>query len=166
MHVFLTGDKGVGKSTIINSFLLTLNCNIGGFRTVRKICDGMAFVHMLDINKADSPGAGNIVAVRDVRGFHPCTEQFDAIGTAILSDIKDIELIVMDEIGPGESGAVHFQRAIISRLNGSIPIIGVLQKAESEFIDKIRRHANVLPIEVTEENRDEISCRLSAYLKI
>ena len=71
-----------------------------------------------------------------------------------MADCEKAELIVMDELGPAEARAEAFQSAVLRVLDGKIPVLGVLQKAESPFLRKAAEHPNVRVLEVTAENRD------------
>ena len=62
----------------------------------------------------------------------------------------------MDELGPHEEQAAAFRQAVLRALDGDAPIIGVLQQAESAFLDRVAAHPGVRLITVTEENRDAL----------
>ena len=65
-------------------------------------------------------------------------------------------MLVMDELGPHEEQAAAFRQAVLRALDGDVPIIGVLQQAESAFLRQVAAHPNVRVITVTEENRDAL----------
>ena len=62
----------------------------------------------------------------------------------------------MDELGPAESGAKKFCEAVLAALDGDLPILGVLQKADTEFLRAVAGHPRVRLVTVTVENRDEL----------
>ena len=62
-------------------------------------------------------------------------ERFNRLGCAALLHSDAPSLMIMDELGPNEGKALDFQRAVFSALDGSVPILGVLQK-RSSFFDK------------------------------
>jgi nucleoside-triphosphatase len=64
----------------------------------------------------------------------------------------------MDELGPAESGAKKFCEAVLAALDGDLPVLGVLQKADTEFLRAVAGHPRVRLVTVTVENRDEL-CR-------
>ena len=133
-HLFLTGDKGVGKSTLARCLLAGHTpC---GFRTVGGV-----------------PSAENLLFYC---GAYSC-ERFDTLGTAALRD-RDGDVLLMDELGPAESGAKKFCEAVLAALDGDLPVLGVLQKADTEFLRAVAGHPRVRLVTVTVENRDEL-CR-------
>ena len=82
-------------------------------------------------------------------------ERFNRLGCAALLHSDAPSLMIMDELGPNEGNALDFQRAVFSALDGSVPILGVLQKTEAPFLTKIRHHPQVHVFEITEENRND-----------
>ena len=160
-HLFLTGEKQVGKSTLLWK-LAGMAGSTAGFRTVRtnEFLGDRFSVHMLAAGKADQPGEENLLFV--CRSESPEKDgRFDALGCALLADTAGAALIVMDELGPNEHGAKAFQRAVLDTLDGSVPVLGVLQRAESAFLASVAAHPDVDVVEVTRENRDELLSMLA-----
>lgn len=160
MHIFLTGAKRVGKSTALQQFLQRQDCRLGGFRTIRTQQGDRVAVSMVPVN-GSQPADDCVVLTRDADGFHPRWERFNTLGGDLLCQPRD-ELIVMDELGPAESGAKLFQQAVLNCLDGPIPVVGVIQQADTTFLQEVRRHPNVRILEVTEENRDRIPDEMAA----
>jgi len=161
MHVFLTGEIQQGKSTIINRLLKATGIAPDGFKTVSGpvSADGSSDVHMIPADGGGALKAENIVFHR--RGHHGrggvevYDNVFDTLGVSLLKS-NGRPLIVMDELGTKEIGAKKFQNAVLTCLDGEIPILGVVQKRKSEFLDQVRRHPSVRMIEVDVQNREEI----------
>ncbi len=153
-HVFLTGAKGVGKSTLLQKLLQEIPGTIGGFRTKRlnSFQPPAYTVHLLPPVGPCCPTADNLL-------FH-CGQaeagiatRFDRLGSAALS--QSCNLLVMDELGPHEAEAEGFRAAILSKLDGNTPILGVLQQAESDFLREIQCHPKVRLFPVNQENRND-----------
>ena len=66
------------------------------------------------------------------------------------------DVLLMDELGPAESGAKKFCEAVLAALDGDLPVLGVLQKADTEFLRAVAGHPRVRLVTVTVENRDEL----------
>ena len=134
-HLFLTGDKGVGKSTLARCLLAGHTpC---GFRTVRVtgVLDRPS-VHLL-------PAVGGVPSAENLLfycGAYSC-DRFDTLGTAALRD---------------RDGAKKFCEAVLAALDGDLPVLGVLQKADTEFLRAVVGHPRVRLVTVTVENRDEL----------
>lgn len=156
-HIFYIGPRGIGKSTLLQKHLAQLDGTYAGFRTVKVPCGDSFSVHMLPVDKMETPSEANFLFCRDgKRNYAENALRFDSIGCGILSDAEGAELIIMDELGSAESAAKAFQRRVLELLDGDSPILGVLQEGESAFQKKVASHPKVELIYVTEENRDNL----------
>ena len=155
-HLFLTGPKGVGKSTLIRSLLAEESGSLGGFFTVKH----EGGVYLLPAAQERAFTSENLL-FRCGQGGDP--RRFDDLGCAALADTAGCRLLVMDELGPHEAEAARFQAAVFRTLDGDIPIIGVLQQAESEFLDRIARHPQVTVLTVSVANRDALAAELRRW---
>ena len=148
-HLFLTGPKGVGKSTLIRGLLAEKRGPLGGFFTVKH--EGSVYLLSAAQERTFTPE--NLLFYCG-HGGDP--RRLNDLGCAALADTAGCGLLVMDELGPHEAEAVRFQAAVFRALEGDIPILGVLQQAESTFLHRIARHPQVTVLTVTEENRDAL----------
>ena len=169
MHVFLTGEIQIGKSTVLQKTRELLGVPYGGFCTYfgndRVMPDRC--LYMGDASKAPSFNEINAV-VRFRTGSSPqaLTERFDQLGTSLIKAAREkAQLIVMDELGNFERDALIFQRAVMEALSGSIPVLGVLKKTATGWTDDIRRNPNIRIIETTAANRDNLPMMLSKDIK-
>ncbi len=154
-HLFLTGPKRIGKSTVIDKFLTSDGLTMGGFRTVHtdSVLRDRFSVHML--RPGEKPTKENLLFICGEPSAETAT-RFDTLGCAALAQSGNAELILMDELGPHEAKAQQFQNAVLSALDGDTPILGVLQQADSPFLRQVAAHRNVTVVEVTLENRDTL----------
>lgn len=152
-HLFLTGSKHIGKSTVIDKMLAMRPCTTGGFRTVRTdtVFPPRFSVHML--RPGERPAADNLLFICRAPS-EDTVARFDALGCAALC--APARLLLMDELGPTEAEAFAFQRAVLAALEGNIPVLGVLQQADSPFLQRIAARDDVTVAEVTRENRDRL----------
>lgn len=63
----------------------------------------------------------------------------------------------MDELGPKEVQAEKFRTSVLQALDGDVPILGVLQKANSPFLSNVLEHPQVEVVEVTLQNREHLA---------
>lgn len=187
-HVFLTGPKQIGKSTVIQRYLELQQCRYGGFLTVKNeaVYPGARSVHMLNTTQKKKPSEENFLffcgknSARLYGRYAIAPEaapRFNEIGCSLLKPFytdnpacvhdalcrnqkkctgfaSSVELILMDEIGPHESDAKAFHASILRCLDGSIPVLGVLQQADTSLFHEIAAHPRVHLIHVSTENRD------------
>ena len=167
-HILICGERGVGKSTLIRRLLAESILPVGGFVTRRlpqADGDGMfpIYLHAAALPPEERPyDSEHLVGTCDSRRSVRYPGAFDRLGPPLLTSGG---LLVMDELGPHEAEAVRFQAAVFRALEGDIPILGVLQQAESEFLDCIARHPQVTVLTVTEENRDTLPSELLRWRK-
>ena len=150
-HLFFTGRKGVGKSTLVRTVIE--GKRVGGFFTKR--VEGLLerpSVHLLRAGTADVPSAENLLFCCGGADM----QRFEQLGCGALADTAGCDVLVMDELGPHEEQAAAFRQAVLRALDGDAPVIGVLQQAESAFLRQVAAHPNIRVITVTEENRDAL----------
>lgn len=160
-HLFLTGEKQVGKSTLLQKLVAKQqqhgNCLTGGFYTKRTadVLPGYHTVHLLPADGSITPNMKNLLFVC----CRPSPEdalRFDKLGCAALTQAttRGCSLLVMDELGIYEENAAAFKAAVLQALDGDIPILGILQKGDSPFLRAVASHPKVTVLEVTEKNRN------------
>ena len=156
-HLFLTGEKGVGKSTLLKKLLERREERVGGFLTVKSaaVFSGRVSLHLLSLVGGEVPTEENFLCFCPPDGDAAAAKRFDRLGCAALA--RGGELLVMDELGPAEARAEAFQSAVKEALDGSVPILGVLQKADSLLYRLVSSHPNVRLVEVTKKNRDVLA---------
>lgn len=160
-HLFLTGEKGVGKSTLIDLLHERAGGRAGGFRTRRvfTVRPGEATVHLLRAATDEQPCEENLLFSCSAPG-EDMVGRFDSLGCAALRDGEGCGLLLMDELGPHEAEAEGFQRAVTAALDGEARVLGVLQRADSPFLAAIAAREDVAVLEVTRENRDGLAALL------
>ena len=170
-NIFLTGEKGIGKSTIVNRFVNTLEFLPGGFQTLMFSKDESGLYtliirpYKLDLayEKGTEPEGDDfsIVATREnLDQFMTVNKDaFDFTGVNILRrslEKENTRLIIMDELGFMEKDATIFQAEVFKCLDSETPVLGVLKEGSMPFLDAISEREDVVVIEVTNNNRDQV----------
>ena len=159
-HLFLTGDRQVGKSTLLRRVIERHGLKCSGFETRPFFIDGERKGFTLH-GRVQLPEYQNdcIACVRvGSRRSVPVLPVFDENGTAILraSLAAPEPFILMDELGRLEREAQAFCAQVIACLESEKRVIGVLQKCDAPLIEAIRLRDDVHILTVTEENRDAL----------
>lgn len=164
MHVFLTGEVQVGKSTIILKTLAALGlASPGGFRTVSvpDLPGGAMSVYLVRAeDSAPAMTRENRVGIRCLAqgGIEKFPVAFDRAGVRALEGAETSWLIVMDEIGRMEQDAAQFSARILKLLDEKTPILGVVQlRADTALTRAVRAHRNVRLLTITKENREQLA---------
>ena len=158
-HLFLTGPKQIGKSTVLRQLLQDRDAKVGGFRTVRIPLEDGASIHMVAPYETQYTDENRIFS-RHKGILHIDPSHFDRIGCRLLAGSGNCDLILMDELGPNEANSEKFRQAVWNVLNGNIPVYGVLQVADSDFLDAVAARPDVQVITISEENRDYMPAQL------
>lgn len=110
-HIFLTGKKHIGKSTLIQKILDDYKKNADGFLTVRtkEYLKDQYSVHMYHLKEKELPNESNLLFLCGKTDEHTA-DTFDRLGCNILSMCSDCSFIVMDELGPHEADAALFRK--------------------------------------------------------
>ena len=158
-HLFLTGPKQIGKSTVLRQLLQNRDMKIGGFRTVRILLEDGASIHMVPPTETKYTDENRIFSRRKgILYIDPA--DFDRIGCDLLASANDCDLILMDELGPNEANSEKFRQAVWNTLDGDVPVYGVLQVADSDFLDAVASRPDVQVVTISEENRDSMPQKL------
>lgn len=157
-HLFLTGEKKIGKSTAIKKFLHTLQPDFSGYQTQPVIINDKVRGYALhSFETLDEEENDVIISVRaGVRRNILVEGIFDTIGVKIIeaSLTSEAELVLIDELGKLEDSSLMFQESIIKLLDSEHKVLGVLQKKESKMSALLKERDDCEIIEITEANRD------------
>lgn len=158
-HLFLTGEKKVGKSTAIKKFLHTVQPDFSGYQTQPVMINDRVRGYALHSFEAmDDEENDVIISVRaGARRNIPVEGIFDTIGVKIIeaSLASSAILVLIDELGKLEDGSHLFQDAVSKLLDSEHKILGVLQKKESKMSEMLNERDDCEIIEITEANRDD-----------
>ena len=147
MNVFLIGDINCGKSTIVDAFINEFKGNIRGFKTIRAKTDLDDFfgIYMLDIcNPNQELSTKNKVGdCKEDKSLICYEDVFVTLSLNALSNYKEANLIIMDELGILENKCHEFQKKVYECLNSDINVLGVIKQRKSIFLDNIRNRSDV-----------------------
>jgi nucleoside-triphosphatase len=137
--LFLEGDSGEGKTTLLFKCLQSYKKKIGGFysqklinatgdtRGFRMIPASEAWIPSLPYQK----GISNVFIEKTETGWEKRLEFFDTEGVNMLSIGKEQKLILMDEIGGVELLSSKFMNAFYQCIDGDFPCIGVIKSRKN-----------------------------------
>lgn len=162
-NIMLTGERQIGKSTMINFLLDDFHGEVCGFKTLPD--NGLHYLS--DINSENILAENQYICRKSEGGtLEGIASVFDDSGAGILDNClkKRPDLIIMDELGIFESKAFIFQEKVLECLNSDIPVLGVLKAKSSPFLDLIRKRDDVTIFTMTEKNRSKIKERIKHKL--
>lgn len=155
-NIFLTGEKHIGKSTLIQSILDKLNLPVGGYVTERVTGNNKTTYIVRSLyNSSESYTIANVNTVD--RSREVFMDSFDVGIVSILEkSFENRNLIVLDELGFFENDSRIFKHKVFELLDSNKIILGVIKDYNCEFLNDIKKRDDVLLIRITKENREEI----------
>ena len=156
-HILLTGRVQVGKSTALRKFIENSGIKADGVKTFWRDADTLLI-------EPYEGGESMVAAVTDTDHRRAIPEAFE-YGADIIEKSGNGDVIVLDELGRLERCSERFMNAVFEKLRGDKRVLGVIKLESNHFLDKIREMPNLVILEVTEENRDEIPQKIAEYMK-
>ena len=159
-HLFLTGDKQVGKSTLLRRLIEARKLDCAGFETRAFFLNGERRGFTLHGRIEMPPYQNDCICcarIEEKRAV-PVLPVFEENGVLILkrSLASPAPFLLMDELGRLEREASGFIAQVEACLDADKRVLGVLQKCNSAHVARIAQRADVTVLTVTPENRDEL----------
>lgn len=155
-NIFLTGEKQIGKSTIINRIIQDFSGKICGFKTLLEKNEHRQF-YFYSLNSNFRIDEKVYICKKSSNNkLEGISESFDKTGVEILRDCinSSQNIIIMDELGTFENDAYKFHEAVYECLNSKYPVVGVIKDKSSLFLDTIKKRKDVEVHYITKDNRD------------
>ncbi len=160
MHTLIIGERGVGKSTLINRVLKACGRPVYGFETKKE--DALADealgspVYIYSAWQQRSRSEENLVGYCKNHRFDASAQVFDRFAPKLRQPVPEGGIILLDELGFMESKAKDFCSAVLELLDGDIPVIAAVKTRDTPFLQAVRSHPKAKCFYITEENRDEL----------
>lgn len=166
MKIFITGDKGVGKSHLIKTLVKEFHLSICGFQTLPIYKDekrvGFYFHSLVETYKNDQ-----MFAISQAKDCLVIKNVFDTLGVECLnkSKLEKHKVLILDEIGRLEANELAFIKALQDCIEEHPFIIGVLKKCDRNYIQEIKNRKDVTLYHLNKENYDKIYMQIKEILK-
>ena len=154
-HIFLTGNKQIGKSTAVERAAAGWPGAVDGFLTRSELEGGWRRVYVCTPDGSVRRLAARFGPGQPRQLCDPGAFRELAAGLVRDSGVPG-GLTLMDEIGFLECGEEPFVRAVLDRLDRPEPVLGVLRRDDNPLLRAVAAHPGVEVVEVTRENRDAL----------
>ena len=159
-HLFLTGDKQVGKSTLLRRLIEVKHLDCAGFETQAFTLNGERRGFTLHGRVPMPPYQNDCICcarIEEKRSV-PVLPVFEENGVLILqmSLASPSPFLLMDELGRLEREASGFVAQVEDCLDSDKRVLGVLQKCSSSHVARIAQREDVTLLTVTPENRQAL----------
>ena len=159
--LLLTGKPGVGKTTLIERIAAKLSASLrlAGF-TTREVRNSQGERLGFDLTTLAGKTRTELARV-----WFPSPVRVGRYGVdlAALESLalpelarRDVDLIVIDEIGKMECASGRFRRALEGALDSGVSVLATIGKGDLAFLQAIKARPDVELVSVTERNRDSL----------
>jgi len=173
-RIFLTGEPGVGKTTVVRLVMSELEhrgVSVGGMISgeIRESGRRVGF----QLEDIATHRTGILAHVRERSQGSPAVGSYGVnlndlkeIGAAAITRaIATSDLIVVDEIGPMELKSDDFVLAVTAALKSTKRFLGTLHKRSSHpLVNSIRSNHDYRVIEITHMNRERMPSEIVGEL--
>lgn len=169
MKLLLTGLPGIGKTTVIQKVLSSIEIGAGGFYTHEVRREG----RRVGFSLKTLEGEEGILAHIDNRGGYRVgrygvdIDRFEVVVLpAMERALQEKELIVIDEIGKMELFSQAFQEMVMRVLDqDERHLLGVIHQGRDPFAVSVKRRGDVEVISVSHTNRDDLPPQIITRLQ-
>ncbi len=169
LDLLITGKPRVGKTTLVEGVVKRLrgSLRLAGFTTTEMhnlAGERLGFsIVTVDGQQGELARVGLRSPVR-VGRYGVNLEEFERLALPELAR-RDVDLIVIDEIGKMECSSARFRRALEDILDASVNALATLGIGRLPFFEAIRRRPDVELVTLTERNRDALVGELALRLR-
>jgi nucleoside-triphosphatase len=155
----VTGEPGIGKTTLIRQVISTMRMRAAGFYTedlrTGGVREGFRIV-TLDGDTALLAAMGHPGPV-SVSKYGVDLSELERVGLPPLRRaIERRHVLVVDEIGRMQLFSRDFRQTIFDAVRSGHPLLGTIMLGRNDYADRIKKHKNVELLTLTEQNRQEV----------
>lgn len=162
-NILVTGNPGIGKTTLVQKIADEIQGKVGGFytreRQERGRRTGFEIVTLsgktgvlADVNLPGRYRVGKYgVNLKDLE---------DLAIPEIYETLEKGGLVIIDEIGKMELFSGEFKNAVLTALDSKEPVLATIAKHHNPFTDKIKKRDDVKILNMTEANRDSLKSEI------
>jgi nucleoside-triphosphatase len=169
-NILITGNPGMGKTTLVHTLLKELNIPAGGFYTQEiRVSGKRTGFKILTLD-----GQEGVLASVDIQSPHRVgrygvnIRDLEEIGVkSIANALEHHNLIVIDEVGKMELFSKQFQKTLLQALDSEKPLLGTIMQKDNSFTRNIKRRQDTEVITLTRENfksvKEQVKILISNY---
>jgi nucleoside-triphosphatase len=162
--LFLTGNPGVGKTTVLLRIVEAFRANgygVGGMISREVRSDGVRVgFEIMDLYDHKRGWLAHVSQQKgpQVGRYRVSLDDLDCVGVeAILRAVESQDVVAVDEVGPMELFSERFQDAVKRAVESTKLVVGVVHwKARCRLIDNVKGRADTEVYLVTHENRERL----------
>ncbi|GAC1443020.1 MAG: NTPase [Chloroflexota bacterium] len=161
----VTGEPGIGKTTVIRQVVSTMRLRAAGFYTedlrMRGERQGFRIV-TIDGDTALLAAAGLPGPVQ-VSKYGVDVVELERVGVAALQRAMERgHVLVVDELGKMQLYSRALRQVVLQAIRGGHPVLGTIMQGRNPYADRIKAHHNVELLTLREDNRQDVLDKLRA----
>ncbi len=163
-NVFITGEKQIGKSTLINRLIEEMQLQVSGFTTLPYEIENqrMGF-YLKGLVETEEYRNHMPISIQTSKiSCTPITETFESLGVEVLK--KSLEdsnpIILMDELGRLERMATRFNHQVCQVLDSNKMVLGVLQQVQVPLLETIKQRQDTLILLLNHHNARDVHMKI------
>ena len=168
-NILITGNPGVGKTTLIQNIISRFNVSAGGFYTSEvRDEDGRRWgfkIISLD-GREEVLASVDVISSRRVSKYGVDVGAVDRVGvTAIRDALKNKDIVVIDEIGRMELTSNQFRNIVDKALDSPKLVLGTIALKETNTAKKIKERQDTKLVRLTRANFHEIETYIERLMQ-
>ena len=167
-NILITGNPGVGKTTLIRDIISRLDASAGGFYTaeVRDERGRRWGFRIVDLDGGEDVLASvEVTSQRRVSKYGVDVAAVDRIGvTAVRDALRNKEMVVIDEIGRMELASEQFRNVAMKALDHRKPLLGTIPIKDTGMAKKLKERQDTTVVKLTRANFPEVKTYVERLL--
>jgi nucleoside-triphosphatase THEP1 len=160
-NIFLTGERGIGKSTLAEKLIAKSGLKAAGLKTLfkEKRDEPHACLYACRWDAKPVFDENHIIARFGSTYPEALTYRFNALCAEMINEAVEnekVQLIIIDELGFLERDALSFKSAVIRAVECPKPVIAVIRKGLPGWTAEVSGKEPGDLYEVTVENRNDL----------
>lgn len=168
-NVFITGEKHIGKSTLINRLIYELKLQVSGFQTLPYEIENQRRGFYLKSLVATDQYRNNMpisIQTSEISCI-PVTETFESLGVELLKNSLESthQIVLMDELGRLERMATMFNDQVYKVLESNKLVVGVLQQVDVPLVEQIKKRQDTLIFILNHQNASAVYTQIKQQVE-
>lgn len=158
-NILITGQKQIGKSSLLTDILDTLQCDYTGYRTY--LYENVEIGRTYYLEDVCSHERG-MISCFDGQGIKGVPETFSDLGVRCLKNalLSSCQVVILDELGRFEQYNLDFIDCVEELLKSPHIVLAVLKDEPIPYIEKIKQRQDILLLDLNQISYEQAKQRI------